>query len=106
MSDGLGHIVVFGERAVRATTHVDDQRAAALLAHAPALLRSKTVDLTFDSEQDIDALDRFGGDQRLAEPPEIDELAPAMCPARSFDDRTWLAIGLVEPAEAGMSTPA
>ena len=32
---------------------------ATLLAHAQTLLRSKTVDLTFDGEQDIDALDRL-----------------------------------------------
>ena len=26
----------------------------------------------------------------------------AVCPASSFNDRTWLAIGLVEPAEASI----
>src|SRR5215207_4954871 len=71
---------------------------ATLLAHAQTLLRSKTVDLTFDGEQDIDALDRLGRDRRLGESREIEEV----CPASSFNDRTWLAIGLVEPAEASI----
>ena len=71
---------------------------ATLLAHAQTLLRSKTVDPTFDGEQDIDALDRLGRDRRLGEPREIEEV----CPASSFTDRTWLAIGLVEPAEASI----
>jgi hypothetical protein len=66
------------------------------------LLLRKAVDLTFDGEQDIDALDRLGRDRRLAEPSEIKELAPAVRPARSLDDRACLAIGLVEPAEAGI----
>jgi hypothetical protein len=30
-----------------------------------ATLRRKTVDLAFDGEQDIDALDRLGRDRRL-----------------------------------------
>jgi hypothetical protein len=35
-------------------------------------VRRKTVDLTFDGEQDVDALDRFGRGRRLAEPHEIE----------------------------------
>lgn len=41
-------------------------------------------------------------DRRLAEPHEIKELAPAVRPARSLDDRASLAIGLVDLAEAGV----
>jgi len=65
-------------------------------------LRSKTVDLTFDGEQDIDALDRFGCDRRFAEPREIEELASPVSPARGLDDRTFFAIGIVELAEPGV----
>jgi hypothetical protein len=65
-------------------------------------MRSKTVDLTFDGEQDIDALDRLGSDRRLAEPREIEELAPAVCPARGLDDLVSFAIGLVELPEPGI----
>ena len=38
----------------------------------------------------------------LAEPREIKELAPAVRPARGLDDWAALAIGLVEPAKAGV----
>jgi hypothetical protein len=75
---------------------------AALLAYAQAVLRRKTVDLAFDGEQNIDALDRLGRDRRLTEPREIEKLAPAVRPARSLDDRTCFAIGLIKPAEAGV----
>ena len=65
-------------------------------------LGRKTVDLTLDGEQDIDTLDRLGCDRRLAEPREIEELASAVRPARGLDDRTFLAIGMVELAEPGV----
>jgi hypothetical protein len=61
-----------------------------------------TVEFALDGEQDVDALDRLGRDRRLAEPCQIEELAPAVRSVRSFDNRTWLAIGLVELAEAGI----
>ena len=80
----------------------DDQWSATLLAHAQALLWHEAVDLALDGEQDIDALDRLDGDRRLAEPRQVKELAPAMCPARSFDDRSRFAVGLVELGEAGV----
>ncbi|NYG45363.1 hypothetical protein GGD67_002821 [Bradyrhizobium sp. IAR9] len=64
----------------------DDEGAATLLAHTQTLLRSKTVDLALDGEQDIEALDRLGRDRRLAEPREIKEFAPAVRPARGFHD--------------------
>ena len=72
------------------------QGAATLLAHTQTLLRSETVDLAFDGEQNIDLLDRLGRDRHLAEPREI---TPAVRPARGLDDR---ARGLVEPAKAGL----
>jgi hypothetical protein len=54
----------------------EDQRPAALIAHAHALLRRHPVDLALDGEQGIDALDRFDRDRCLLEPGEIKELAP------------------------------
>ncbi|WKA31433.1 hypothetical protein [Bradyrhizobium roseum] len=36
--------------------------------------------IAFDDERDIDALDRLGRDRRLAQPRDIDEFAPAVCP--------------------------
>ncbi len=62
-------------RAARATHLLfANQGATPLVAHAEAFLRSKTVDLTFDGEQDIiDALDRLGRDRRFCEPCQIKE---------------------------------
>jgi|SRR5690242_17180344 len=67
---GLGATltVKLGALFVQPRLQFDDQRAATLLVHAQALPRSKTVDLTFDDEQDIDALNRLSRDRRLAEP--------------------------------------
>ena len=79
----------------------NDQGAATLLAHAPALLRRKAVDLTLNGEQDIDALDRRPPIGALLSRARSN-LAPAVRPARSFEDQTWLAIGLVELVEAGV----
>jgi hypothetical protein len=61
----------------------DDQRPAVLVACEQALLRAGAVDLAFDGEQRIDALDRFDGDRRLVEPRQIEELASGMRPARA-----------------------
>src|ERR1700744_5813163 len=67
------------------------------------LVRSKAVDLLFDGEQDIDARDRLGRDRRLGEPCKMKKRAPAVRPARGLEDRAAPAIGLVEPAKAGVS---
>src|SRR5665213_2610592 len=103
--DRLGRVVVpgkLGPLLVQPCLQLVDPRATTLLAHALALLRRETVDLALDGKQDVDAPDRLGGDWRVAEPCQIEELAPAVRPARGLDDRAWLAIGLVEPAEAGI----
>jgi hypothetical protein len=57
--------------------------------------------LALDGEHGIDALDRLSGDRRLAQPRQVKELAPPVCPARSFNDRSGFAVGLVELGEAG-----
>lgn len=87
-------------RSTQPALQLVNQWAAALLAHAQAFLRRKAVDLTFDGEQDINALDRLGRDRRLAEPREIEELAPTVAPARGLDNGTPFAIDIVELAEA------
>ena len=69
----------------------DDERPAALVAHAQALVRRQAVDLALDGEQRIDALDRLDRDRRLVEPRQVEELAPRMRPARRLDDRPRLA---------------
>jgi hypothetical protein len=82
--DRLGRVVVAGEPGAllaQPLLQLNYQGAATLLAHAQAPLGRKPVDLAFDGERDIDALDRLGCDRRLAEPREIEELAPAI----SFD---------------------
>ena len=48
-------------------------------------------------------LTALGRKRRLAEPRPVKELAPCMRPARSFDDRTSFAVGLVEFGKAGVS---
>src|SRR5262249_4732521 len=103
--DRLGRVAVPGELGAllaQPALQLGDQWATMLLAHAQTLLRRKTVDLALDGEQNIDALDRLGRDRRLGEPCEIKELTPAMRPAGGLDDRPSLAIGFVEPAEAGI----
>ncbi len=87
--DRFGRVAVFGETGTlfaQPSLQLDDQWQAPLLAHAQALLWHEAVYLALDGEQDIDALDRLGGDRRLAEPCQIEELAPPMCPARGFDE--------------------
>ncbi len=91
-----------GALSAQPSLQFDDQWPATLLAHAQALLWHEAVDLALDGEQDIDALDRLGRNRRLVEPRQVKELAPCMRPARSFDDRTSLAVGLVEFCEAGV----
>src|SRR4029450_1569532 len=53
-------------------------------------------------EQHIDALDRLDCDWRLVDLCQIEEFAPRMGPAGGLDDRPRLAVGLVEPVEAGI----
>ena len=103
--DRFGRVAVLGEPGTlcaQPSLQFDDQRSATLLAHAQALLWHEAVDLAFDSEQDIDALDRLHGNRRLTEPHQVKELAPAVCPARSFNDRSKFAVGLVELGKAGV----
>ena len=72
----LGRVAVLGELGTllaQPRMQLTDERATALLAHAQALLRSKTVDLTLDGEQDIDARNRLGRNRHLAEPRQIKE---------------------------------
>ncbi len=54
---------------------------------------------TFNGEQRIDPLDRLGRDRRLVDPLQIEELASPMGPAGSLDNRSGLAVGLVQSVE-------
>lgn len=97
----FGRVVVAGELGAllaQPRLQFDDQKAATFLADTQTLLRSKAVDLALNGKQDIDALDRLGCDWCLAEPHEVKELAPAVRPAGDLG----LAIGLAEPAKAGV----
>ena len=101
--DRFGRVAVFGEPGTlfaQPSLQFDDQWPATLLAQAHALLWHEAVDLALDGEQDIDALDRLGGNRRLAEPRQVKELTPCMRPARGFDDQTDFAVGFVELGEA------
>src|SRR5207244_3431607 len=100
--DGLGDLVARGELAAllaQPDLQRGDQRPAALVAHALALVRRRAVDLALDREQRVDALDRLDRDRRLVDARQIEELAPRVRPARRLDDRAGLARGRVEPIE-------
>src|SRR5229473_1322973 len=71
--DRLGDLVARGQLAAllaQPTLQCDDQRPAALVAHALALVRRRAIDLALDREQRIDALDRLDRDRRLVDPVE------------------------------------
>jgi hypothetical protein len=92
-----------------------DERRGLRLANGEALFRRQAIDLAFDGEDRVDALDRlerlrrengklaargvacFGGDVG-----EREELASAMRPTCRFDDRAWRAAWRIEPVEAGI----
>jgi hypothetical protein len=80
----------------------DDKRPAALIAHAHALLWRHAIGLALDGEQYIDAFDRLDCDRRLVDLCQIEEFAPRMGPAGGLHDRPPLAVGLIEPVEAGI----
>src|SRR5262245_1465000 len=80
----------------------DDKRPAALIAHADAHLWRHAVDLALDGEQHIDAFDCLDCDRCLVDLCQIKEFAPRMGPAGCLHDRSRLAVGLVEPVEAGI----
>jgi hypothetical protein len=48
------------------------------VTNAPALRWRLAVDVAFDGEQGIDTFDRLDRDRRLAEPRQVEELAPRM----------------------------
>src|SRR5207248_749808 len=103
--DGFAGVTVFGDPGALFTQpglQIDDERSAALIAHANAFRRRHAVDLALDGEQDIDALDRLGRDRRLVDPRQVEELAPPVRPAGGLDNWSSLAAGLVEPVESGI----
>jgi hypothetical protein len=80
-------------------------------ARSQALGGRQAVDLAFDSEERVDAFDGLQSDRRdrrrvLAAPciggdvRQLEELAPRVAPAQSFEDRAGLPVGEVEPVVA------
>ena len=93
--DGLAGIAVLGDPGAllaQPGLQCNDERPAALGAHAHALRRRQAVDLALDGEQRIDARNRLAGDRRLVDPGQIEELAPRMGPTGGLDDRPALRL--------------
>jgi hypothetical protein len=87
-----------------------DKRSALLLAHGLTLIGAEAIDGALDLEQSIDPLDSLQSNRRdyrglLAlrfalgvglNVRQNEELAPAMAPARRFEDRAGTAAWLVK----------
>jgi hypothetical protein len=71
------------------------------LRNDAALLGRDAVDLALDREQLVDPLHRLDGDRRLLQLRQFEEASAGVRPASGLGDRTRLASGLVQPAEAG-----
>src|SRR5882724_10023546 len=96
VGDRLGDLTVARELGVlfaQPRSQRFDPRSAALLAHAPALVRRLAVDVALDGEQRIDTGDRLDRERRLVEPCKVEELASRMGPTRHLDDRSGPAAG-------------
>jgi len=66
------------------------------LARCAPRLRRLTVDAALDGEQLVDAAHDLGGDRRLGQFRQVEEVAPSVRPARGFEDRRGLAVLGVE----------
>src|SRR5437660_3830670 len=66
------------------------------------LLGGGAVDLALDGEDLVDAANRLDRQWRLPQIGQHKELAPAMRPARRFDDPAGSSLGVVEVIEAGI----
>src|SRR4051812_1298982 len=88
---------------------IGDERHNALSTNSNALDRREPVDLAFDREDHVDALDRFERERsnhaelatRLAgDVGEHEELASSMRPTRGFGERSALTVTRIKPGEA------
>ena len=70
--------------------------------HRQTVTGRHAIDRALDGEEFIDPTDGFDGQRRLSEIAQLEELAPAMAPARRLGDRPGLAPAVVEIAEPGI----
>jgi len=60
------------------------------LARGSPFIGRFAVDVALDGEQFVDAAHDLLGDGRLGEPRQVEEVAPAVRPARGLEDRPGL----------------
>src|SRR5207248_1817196 len=82
---------------------VGDERLALMLAHRQTVADRQAIDLALDREDLVDAADRFDRQGCLSEIGHLEEMAPAMAPARRLGDRPWFALAVIELAKPGIS---
>jgi len=78
------------------------QRCDAILAHRQALFCGQPVDATFSIEDGIDPPHRFDRKRCFGNLRQFEEVASAMGPAASLNDRSRLAQRGVEVVEPGI----
>src|SRR5262249_57398902 len=81
---------------------IDDDWLGFFLPHIQPVAGRQTVDPALDREDLVDAPNHLDGQWRLAEITQLEEVAPAMAPARRLGDRAGFAFAIVELAEAGI----
>src|SRR5215207_5468154 len=80
-----------------------DERPALMLARRQTVADRQAIDLSLDSEDLVDAADRFDRQRCLSEIGHLEEMAPAMTPARRLGDRPRFALAVIELAKSGIS---
>lgn len=83
-ADGIGQLTLLADQTeFRSQPSLEcvGERPAFLLSIETSLLGAPTTDVLLDGIELSVMLERLGGDRRLAEPREIEELAPAVRPA-------------------------
>jgi hypothetical protein len=87
-------------------THPDlepgDEGCDLLLSHGQALIGGQAVDGALGCEDRVDPPHRLGGERGTGDLGELEQLAPAMRPARGLGDRAGLAAWRVELVEPGI----
>jgi hypothetical protein len=82
---------------------IGDDRPALPLPRRQAIGGRQAVDPALDGEDLVDAADRLDRERRFPEIGLLEEVAPAVAPARRLGDRSRLAFAVVELAEPGIS---